>query len=56
MCAVNAAGAENKYMVSTYSLRRTGGIIAGKGNSAVYTCPGGDSAGAYAQCDRRTVL
>ena len=49
VCVVNAAVAENKYMVSTYSLPDR--IIAGKGDSAVYTCPGGDSAGAYAQCD-----
>ena len=39
VCSINAAGAANKYMVSTYSLpkrssRRTA-------TQAIYTCPGG---------------
>ena len=42
------AGADNKYMVSSYSLP-TQNVLA-QGGTAVYTCPG-DTFGAYAQCD-----
>jgi hypothetical protein len=47
-CSTNAAGANNKYMISTYSLPDQ--IVSPQGRSAVYTCPAGGS-GAYAQCD-----
>lgn len=49
VCSVNAAGAKNNYMVSTYSLPES--IVAPKGNRAIYTCEGDDATGAYAQCD-----
>ena len=49
VCAVNAAGADNKYMVSTYSLPEQ--IASPQGGGGVYTCSGGSSGGAYAQCD-----
>jgi hypothetical protein len=49
VCSINAAGASNKYMVSTYSLPEQ--ITSPKGGSAVYTCPSENSDGAYAQCD-----
>ena len=49
MCSVNAAGADNKYMVSTYSLPEQ--IASPQGGGGVYTCEGGKSGGAYAQCD-----
>ena len=48
VCSVNAAGADNKYMISTYSLPES--IASPKGDRAVYTCSG-DGSGAYAQCD-----
>ena len=48
VCSVNAAGADNKYMISTYSLPDS--IASPKGDRAVYTCSG-DGSGAYAQCD-----
>ena len=48
VCSTNAAGANNKYMISTYSLPDQ--IVAPQGGSAVYTCPAGGT-GAYAQCD-----
>ncbi len=48
VCSINAAGAANKYMISTYSLPEQ--IVAPNGNQAVYTCQG-DEGGAYAQCD-----
>lgn len=48
VCTVNAAGADNGYMVSTFSLPDS--VRAG-GNQALYTCPAGSSDGAYAQCD-----
>ena len=48
VCSTNAAGADNKYMNSTYSLPDQ--IVSPQGSSAVYTCPAGGS-GAYAQCD-----
>ena len=49
VCSVMAEGVQNQYMVSTYSLPES--IIAPSGDSAIYNCPGGSSAGAYAQCD-----
>jgi hypothetical protein len=49
VCSINAAGADNKYMISTYSLPES--IVSPQGRTAAYTCPGGDSNGAYAQCD-----
>jgi len=49
VCSVNAAGADNKYMVSTYSLPES--IASPQGGGAVYTCQGEDASGAYAQCD-----
>jgi hypothetical protein len=48
VCSVNAQGVDNGYMVSTYSLPAS--VVAG-GNQAIYTCRGGTSNGAYAQCD-----
>ena len=48
VCSTNAAGADNKCMISTYSLPDQ--IVSPQGGSAVYTCPSGGS-GAYAQCD-----
>ncbi len=49
VCSVNAAGANNKYMVSTYSLPDS--IASPQGDRAVYTCEGDAATGAYAQCD-----
>jgi hypothetical protein len=49
VCAINAAGAHNKYMISTYSLPEQ--IASPQGGAAVYTCEGDDADGAYAQCD-----
>ncbi len=48
VCSINAAGAANKYMVSTYSLPVS--IASPQGGGAVYTCQG-EEGGAYAQCD-----
>ena len=48
VCSINAAGAANKYMVSTYSLPES--IASPQGGGAVYTCQG-EEGGAYAQCD-----
>jgi hypothetical protein len=48
VCSINAAGANNKYMVSTYSLPES--IASPQGGVAVYTCRG-EGGGAYAQCD-----
>lgn len=48
VCSVNAEGADNGYMVSTYSLPAS--VVVG-GNQALYTCRGSTSDGAYAQCD-----
>ena len=48
VCSINAAGANNKYMVSTYSLPKS--IASPQGGGAVYTCQG-EEGGAYAQCD-----
>ena len=49
VCSVNAAGANNKYMVSTYSTPEQ--VASPQGNGGVYTCSGGSAGGAYAQCD-----
>lgn len=49
VCTVNADGADNGYMVSTFSLAEE--VLAGVGDKAIYTCPGNRSTGAYAQCD-----
>lgn len=49
VCSVNALGANNRYMVSTFSLPNS--VLAPNGDKAVYTCAGGKSEGAYAQCD-----
>ena len=49
VCTVNAQGAGNGYMVSTYSLPDA--VVAPEGNEALYTCPASSSNGAYAQCD-----
>lgn len=48
VCDVNTAGPANGYMVSTFSVPDA--VVAG-GSMALYTCPGGESDGAYAQCD-----
>ena len=48
VCSINAAGAANNYMVSTYSLPSA--IVAPTGDQAMYTCRG-DEGGSYAQCD-----
>ena len=42
VCAVNAAGADNKYMVSTYSTPEQ--VASPQGNGGVYTCSGGKAA------------
>jgi len=49
VCTVNAEGAGNGYMVSTFSLADS--VVAPGGDMAIYTCPGRISSGAYAQCD-----
>jgi hypothetical protein len=49
VCSLNAAGPQNGYMVSTYSLPQS--IVAPNGNQALYTCREPVSSGAYAQCD-----
>jgi hypothetical protein len=49
VCTVNDEGAANGYMVSTFSLPDS--VVAPDGDQALYTCPGGSSDGAYAQCD-----
>lgn len=48
VCSVNLKGANNNYMISTYSLPES--IASPKGSGGVYTCKGGKG-GAYAQCD-----
>jgi hypothetical protein len=48
VCSANAAGADNKYMISTYSLPES--ITSPEGGGAIYTCSG-EGSGAYAQCD-----
>ena len=49
ICSVNAEGAGNGYMMSTYSLPKS--VVAPHGDKALYTCPAATSTGAYAQCD-----
>jgi hypothetical protein len=49
VCTVNAEGAANGYMVSTFSVAET--VLAPNGDQAIYTCPARTSDGAYAQCD-----
>ncbi len=49
ICTVNAEGAENGYMASTFSLPDS--VVAPGGSQALYTCPASTSTGAYAQCD-----
>lgn len=49
VCSVNAEGAANGYMVSTFSVPDS--VVAPGGNQALYTCPAATSNGAYAQCD-----
>jgi hypothetical protein len=46
---VNAEGAANGYMASTFSLPDS--VVASSGSQALYTCPAATSTGAYAQCD-----
>jgi hypothetical protein len=49
ICTVNAQGAQNGFMTSTYSLPPS--VVAPSGSQALYTCRAGTSTGAYAQCD-----
>ena len=49
VCTINAAGAGNGYMVSTFSLPSQ--VVAPRGDQALYTCPAATATGAYAQCD-----
>jgi hypothetical protein len=49
VCSVNAGGASNGYMVSTFSLPES--VVAPNGDKALYDCPASTSNGAYAQCD-----
>ena len=49
VCTVNAEGAGNGYMASTFSLDPS--VVAPTGDMAVYNCPGKTATGAYAQCD-----
>jgi hypothetical protein len=48
VCTVNAEGAANGYMVSTFSPPAS--VLKPNGDQASYTCPSGSN-GAYAQCD-----
>jgi hypothetical protein len=48
VCTINAAGVDNGYMVSTFSLPKQ--LIAPSGNEALYTCPR-TSRAFYARCD-----
>jgi hypothetical protein len=50
ICDVNAFGARNGFMMSTFSLPYQ---VRKGGNKALYTCPTG-STGSYAQCDGGT--
>lgn len=50
ICDMNAEGVPNGYMMSTFSLPQE---VKKGGNKALYTCPGGSTAG-YAQCDGGT--
>jgi hypothetical protein len=49
VCTVNAAGAANGYMVSTFSPPAS--VLRPRGDQAIYTCPAGTSNGSYGQCD-----
>jgi hypothetical protein len=49
VCSVNAEGAQNGYMVSTFSLPAS--VVAPDGDKALYDCPAATADGAYAQCD-----
>jgi hypothetical protein len=49
VCTINAEGARNRYMISTFSL--PGSVVAPNGDKALYDCPAASSNGAYAQCD-----
>ena len=49
VCTVNAQGAGNGFVVSTFSPPPS--ILAPSGNQALYTCPPRTSAGFYAMCD-----
>jgi hypothetical protein len=49
VCTVNAEGADNGFMVSTFSLPPS--VTAPRGDMALYDCPAATSDGAYAQCD-----
>jgi hypothetical protein len=49
VCTVNAEGANNGYMVSTFSVDDS--VLSPNGTRAIYTCPARTSDGAYAQCD-----
>ncbi|HUY18156.1 MAG TPA: hypothetical protein VMV15_02920 [Candidatus Binataceae bacterium] len=49
ICTVNAEGANNGFMASTFSLPDS--VVAPNGNQALYTCRANTSNGAYAQCD-----
>jgi hypothetical protein len=49
ICSVNAMGAENGYVASTFS--SSPAVEPPNGDKAVYDCPGRTSDGAYAQCD-----
>jgi hypothetical protein len=49
VCDINAAGKNNGYMVSTYSLPDS--VLKKGGDEALYTCPAESSNGSYAQCD-----
>lgn len=49
VCTVNAEGADNHYMVSTFSPPES--VVAPGGDQALYTCPAETSDGAYGQCD-----
>lgn len=53
ICDYNAEGAGNGYMASTYSLPPSILKDNPAANQALYTCPGGSTAG-YAQCDGGT--
>lgn len=49
VCSVDARGAANGYVVSTFSLPQS--VVAPDGNKALYDCPASSADGAYAQCD-----
>jgi hypothetical protein len=49
ICSINAEGADNGYMMSTFSFPES--VRAPYGDKALYDCPAKTSTGAYAQCD-----